>query len=635
MLRRLRSVTSVLALLLLGGCSSSLTPPAGPVRVSRPASLPGLLAATLMPWQLPAPISRTVVVAQHGRILIAGGLDSAGNSTSGVFRLDPQDGSLSFLGSLAQPVHDAAGALVRGRLLVFGGGSATSVATVQAFHSRTGGAVVGALPSPRSDLVSAVRGTHVYLMGGYDGATLAGSVLQTQDGRHFRTVARLPVPVRYPAAVAFDGRLFAFGGQTRRGETSAVQEVNLRTGASKIAAHLPSALAHASAFVLGNHIYITGGRRSGVATREVWSFDPVGARTRPAGELPIRVSDAGVARVGSAVYLVGGERVGPQPSVIQLRVAPKGVAVAGFPFAGRLLIADRGNNRLLLVTENKRIVWTYPSRRKPPPPGGFYFPDDAFFADAGRRIIVNQEADESIVQIAYPSGRLLWSYGHPGVAGTARGYLHEPDDAYVLKNGQVVVADAQNCRVLFLAPSGRVVHQIGSTGVCVHQPPTALGSPNGDTPLADGNVLISEINGSWVSEYTPQGVLKWAVQIPVGYPSDPQQISADRYLIADYSRPGGIYEFSRSGRILWSYHVLSGPGMLDHPSLAERLPNGLIIANDDYRHRVVVIDPVTKTIVWQYGHTDIPGTRRGYLNTPDGFDVLGAGGATPTHPATR
>src|SRR5436190_11756890 len=30
------------------------------------------------------------------------------------------------------------------------------------------------------------------------------------------------------------------------------------------------------------------------------------------------------------------------------------------PFSGRLLIADRGNNRLLLVDSHKRILWRYP-----------------------------------------------------------------------------------------------------------------------------------------------------------------------------------------------------------------------------------------------------------------------------------
>ena len=163
----------------------------------------------------------------------------------------------------------------------------------------------------------------------------------------------------------------------------------------------------------------------------------------------------------------------------------------------------------------------------------------------------------------------------------------------------MTVSDAQNCRVLFIAHSHRIVHQVGSTGICLHRPPGMLGSPNGDTPLADGNILISEIKGSWISEYAPSGRLVWTVHLPITYPSDPQQIAPRRYLVADYSKPGGLYEFSRSGRILWSYNVLSGPGMLNHPSLAERLPNGLLIVTDDYRHRIVVINPLTKGIVWQ------------------------------------
>jgi hypothetical protein len=71
--------------------------------------------------------------------------------------------------------------------------------------------------------------------------------------------------------------------------------------------------------------------------------------------------------------------------------------------------------------------------------------------------------------------------------------------------------------------------------------------------------------------------------------------------------------------------------MLKKPSLAERLPNGLIMANDDYRDRVVVIDPRYDTIVWQYGLTDTSGTASGLLSIPDGFDLLAPDGSTPTH----
>src|SRR5579872_2410380 len=48
------------------------------------------------------------------------------------------------------------------------------------------------------------------------------------------------------------------------------------------------------------------------------------------------------------------------------------------PIPGYLLIADRGNNRMLLVDNHKRILWRYPK------PGQglsfpFHFDDDTFF----------------------------------------------------------------------------------------------------------------------------------------------------------------------------------------------------------------------------------------------------------------
>ena len=252
---------------------------------------------------------------------------------------------------------------------------------------------------------------------------------------------------------------------------------------------------------------------------------------------------------------------------------------------------------------------------------------------AAAGIISNEEENEAIVELSYPSGRVIRSFGHPGVIGSGPGYFHEPDDAYLLRDGTVTVADAQNCRVLFLGP-GQRSSQIGTTGSCVHDPPRSLGSPNGDTPLANGDVLVSEVNGSYVDELTRGGRLVWSTHLPIAYPSDPQQLGPDRYLVADYARPGGVYEFNRAGRILWSYHPASGAGMLDHPSLAERFPGGLIAVTDDYRDRVVLIDPKTKRIVWQYGRANHPGTGPDRLRIPDGFDLLGPSGTTPTHPYT-
>jgi outer membrane protein assembly factor BamB len=149
-----------------------------------------------------------------------------------------------------------------------------------------------------------------------------------------------------------------------------------------------------------------------------------------------------------------------------------------------------------------------------------------------------------------------------------------------------------------------------------------LGAVNGATPLPDGGILVSEINGSWVDDFGPTGTLRWAVRAPVSYPSDPQLLGPNRILLADYARPGHALIMTSAGRVLWRYGPRSGPGELDHPSLAIRIAPGLVAINDDYRDRVVIVSIRTHRIVWQYGHTDVPGSRHGYLNTPDGMDLL-------------
>jgi hypothetical protein len=293
------------------------------------------------------------------------------------------------------------------------------------------------------------------------------------------------------------------------------------------------------------------------------------------------------------------------------------------PFPGLLLIADRGNDRLLLVDGKKHVVWSYP-RRGAAPSFPFRYDDDAFFSPDYRSIISSQEMQHTIQLISFPGAKVVWHYGRPNRPGAAPGRLDRPDDAYVLPDGTRTVADIANQRVLFISPSGRVVRQYGTTGVSGHRPPHLLGAPNGDAPTPDGGMLITEIAGSWVDAISAAGKLQWTVHTPALYPSDAQLLPGGRILLADYSSPGRAFIVDRKGRVLWRYGPSSGSGQLDHPSLAVVLPGGLIAVSDDYHDRVVLIDPRARRIVWQYGHTGVPGSSSGYLNTPDGLDFLPA-----------
>jgi PQQ-like domain len=280
------------------------------------------------------------------------------------------------------------------------------------------------------------------------------------------------------------------------------------------------------------------------------------------------------------------------------------------PVPGYLMIADRDNNRVLIISPSKRVVWARTGLRGP---------DDAFFTPGYRSVITNEEFNDTLTEVSLRSKRRIWSYGHAGVPGSSPGYLHAPDDAYRLRDGNTIVADIQNCRIVELRPNARIARILG--GSCAHDPPAGFSSPNGDTPLADGGLLVTEIGG-WIDRLSASGKLLWSTRSPVGYPSDAQLLPDGRVLVASFLDPGRIVIMRRDGSVTWSFGAASGPNRLNKPSLAVMWPNGMIAANDDYNHRVIVIDPHTKRIVWQYGHFGVAGTRPGYLDKPDGIDLL-------------
>jgi outer membrane protein assembly factor BamB len=322
----------------------------------------------------------------------------------------------------------------------------------------------------------------------------------------------------------------------------------------------------------------------------------------------------------------------PAPAVSRPRApAPKYPAAVALglppvprgPVPGYLLIADRNNNRLLIVSPTGRIVWHFPHPGDVRPGQSFHDPDDAFFAPGYKRLITNEEFNDSLAQIDLRTRRIVWSYGRAGVAGSGPGELSNPDDAYLLPDGSIQVADIKNCRVLRISQTHRILHSFGSAASCVHDPPRSFSSPNGATPLADGGTLVTEIGG-WVDRLSASGRLVFSVRTPTTYPSDAQLLPNGNILVAGFNTPGRVDEITPGGRIVWTYGPQSGPGSLDRPSLAVRWPNGMIAVTDDWHHRIVVIDPRTKQIVWQYGHFGVASSAAGYLSKPDGLDLLPA-----------
>lgn len=294
---------------------------------------------------------------------------------------------------------------------------------------------------------------------------------------------------------------------------------------------------------------------------------------------------------------------------------------------GDILIADKRNHRILLVTPGKRIVWQFPTPGVKPN-RRFAFPDDAFFGPHFDEIITNEEDRQIISIINIKHKKVVWEYGHFGVPGSNPGYLNYPDDAllYDRQGGLITAADIRNQRIVYISrKTHRIIKQYGQTGVYNANPPISYAAPNGDFPAPHRGMLVTQIGGQDAILLNKKGQVVWTLHFPFAYPSDANFTPHGNVICAFYNRHGAIVKMSPSGKILWQYHPTSGSGALNRPSLAMELPNGNILATDDHNDRVIVINPKTKKIIWQYGHKGIPGKAKGYLNVPDGADFLPAG----------
>ena len=289
---------------------------------------------------------------------------------------------------------------------------------------------------------------------------------------------------------------------------------------------------------------------------------------------------------------------------------------------GPVLIADNDNNRLIEVSPTGHVLWEFPRPGDVPPGQTFLVPDDAFFTPDARHVIATEEDDFVISIVDIATHRITYRYGHPGTPGSGPNYLNNPDDALLMPDGLIMLADIKNCRLITIRPPAHQIEsQLGQTGVCVHQPNVSFGSPNGRFPMRDGDTVVTEINGDWVDILSPSGQVLSSTHAPgFTYPSDTNEVRPGVLLSVDYTNPGAIEEFTPSGQLLWRY-APTGPNALNNPSLAEPLPNGDVLCNDDHNDRVIVVDPHTNRIVWQYGHTHVTGRAPGYLSDPDGVDL--------------
>lgn len=345
-----------------------------------------------------------------------------------------------------------------------------------------------------------------------------------------------------------------------------------------------------------------------------WAQKP----TKPTGDrvVPVTVT----AEMTGAGQVTSGAALPPIPPVTGNRTNP--VASWGKPLPYPVLIADRRNNRLIEISPDKKILWEFGS----PNLAVYRGNEDVNFSHDGKLLAVSEEDNFDIHIVDFETKTITWTYGVPDHRGKSNGALNYPDDAHLLADGKFLTADIRNCRVLIIDPKdNKITTQWGTPGKCRHNPPSELGYPNGATPMENGDILVSEIVDAKISRITREGKVLWSVSAPnIRYPSDAfPTVDGKQVIVADFSKPGRVVIFDPATRkITWEYFVKDGEFALDHSSIARELPDtGDILVVDDLNDRVVVIDRKTKKFIWQYGEKGKKGFTPGLLNYPDGIDI--------------
>lgn len=206
---------------------------------------------------------------------------------------------------------------------------------------------------------------------------------------------------------------------------------------------------------------------------------------------------------------------------------------------GTILIADRGNHRVLEVTRAKQNIWQYGKKGTP----GFEFnrlnaPQFASKLENGN-IIIADTNNHRIIEIDR-TGNIRWQYGKAGSSGSGKNRLSYPTCATRFPNGNTLITDAGNHRVLEVNKTGVIIWQYGTNGT------SGTGENYLNTPHSAIPIKKEALLGVYISQVLDGGdITNWTT---INW--NPL-LSEDTYILL-FTKTGNSQIVTQSGWSDWS-----------------------------------------------------------------------------------
>ncbi|MCC9022351.1 hypothetical protein [Bacillus nakamurai] len=79
-------------------------------------------------------------------------------------------------------------------------------------------------------------------------------------------------------------------------------------------------------------------------------------------------------------------------------------------------------------------------------------------------ILISDAINSRVIEVD-KKGNIIWKYGEDGLLGSDQGLLWKPTCARRLSNGNTIIADSKNNRLVTISPDKNIVNEIGQTNV--------------------------------------------------------------------------------------------------------------------------------------------------------------------------
>jgi outer membrane protein assembly factor BamB len=293
-------------------------------------------------------------------------------------------------------------------------------------------------------------------------------------------------------------------------------------------------------------------------------------------------------------------------------------SASGFNTPGNLLITDQFNNRVIEINPvTKAIVWSFGSGNGMlcnPGPNSIIGSNDAERLSHGLTLIAGTGIPAGVpgttpcidnrVIVVNQKGQIVWQYGQPGKTGSGFDLLNVPVFAIQLPNGDYMIVDQGNNRVIEVNPLTKAI--VWSYGP--NSGPGALNSPNSAELLPNGHILIADESNNRVIEITRAGKIVWQYSAGIQLAAFASRLPNGDTVIVD-SGHSRVIEVTMAKNIVFQYFTnhCAGCNTNPLPSNAVRLANGNTVIADQFNDRAIIINSA-KQIVFQYGMTNTPGS---------------------------